>query len=174
MRRHALIAGFFLLVALPLARAQDSAAPRRGFLNRMLHPFGSSEKIPQYHNPKLSGLQLSIALPDEPIKLSEVRQLPVTVHLTNLGKRAVELSFPTEQRIEILLHDSAGRTVTRWSDNRAFQQKAATILINPKEHLEYDETIATRELSPGRVFTVEVTVPAYPELDAHRKAIAAP
>ena len=103
-----------------------------------------------------------------------MRQLPVTVHLANRGDKAVELSFPTDQRIEILLHDAAGRVVTRWSDNRAFQPTPATILVNPGEHLEYVETIATRELSPGRVFTVEVTVPAYPELDAQRKSIAAP
>ena len=30
-----------------------------------------------------------------------------------------------------------------------------------------------RELTPGKVFAVEVTVPAYPELDTQRKSIAA-
>jgi len=86
----------------------------------------------------------------------------------------VELNFPSEQRIEILLHDSSGRVVTRWSENRAFADTRATVLINPNEHVDYSETIATRELAPGRVFTVEVTVPAYPELDARRKSLAAP
>jgi hypothetical protein len=86
----------------------------------------------------------------------------------------VQLIFPTEQRIEILLHDSTGRVVTRWSDNRAFEEQPSTLLINPGEHVEYSETIATRELSPGKVFAVEVVVPAYPELDAQRKSIAAP
>ena len=113
-------------------------------------------------------------LPQEPVKLSEVRQLPVRVTLTNRGDRAVELNFPSEQRIEILLHDAAGRVVTRWSDNRAFAEHVGTILINPNEHVEYSETIATRELVPGKVFTVEVTVPAYPELDAKRKSLTAP
>jgi hypothetical protein len=86
----------------------------------------------------------------------------------------VELLFPTEQRIEILLHDSTGRVVTRWSENRAFAEKPATLLINPNEHVEYSETIATRELEPGKVFTVEVNVPAYPELHTQRKSMAAP
>jgi hypothetical protein len=173
MRRSVLCATLFLVAATSLIRAQ-TPAPKRNLLDRVLHPFGSSEKIPNYDNPKLNGLQLSIDLPDEPIKLAEVRQLPVTVRLTNVGKRAVELSFPTEQRIEILLHDSSGRIVTRWSENRAFSSTPGMVLINPDEHLEYAETIATRELSPGRVFTVEVTMPAYPELDVKRKAIAAP
>lgn len=174
MRRSALLATLFLLATTTLLQAQQTPAPKRGLLSRVLHPFGSSQKVPKYDNPKLTGLQLSIDLPDEPIKLTEVRQLPVTVRLTNVGKRAVELSFPTEQRIEILLHDSNGRVVTRWSENRAFAPTPSITLINPNEHLEWSETIATRELSPGRVFTVEVTVPAYPELDVKRKAIAAP
>ncbi|MGH8163428.1 MAG: BsuPI-related putative proteinase inhibitor [Rhodanobacteraceae bacterium] len=148
--------------------------PKRGLLGRLLHPFSSSEKIPTYRNSKLNGLELTVTLPSEPVKLNETRQLPVTVRLVNRGDRAVELSLPTEQRIDIYLRNAAGRTVTRWSDNRAFESNPATILINPGEHLEYSETIATRELSPGKVFTVEAIVPAYPELDAKRKSIAAP
>ena len=174
MRRIAVFAALLLLAAPALAPAQESSARKRGLLGRLLHPFGSSEKIPEYRNPKLRGLQIGIELPPEPIRLSEMRQLPVTVRLLNRGNRAIELSFPTDQRIEILLHDAAGRIVTRWSDNRAFQPTPTTVLINPNEHLEYSETIATRELSPGRVFTVEVTIPAYPELGAQRKSIAAP
>lgn len=167
---------FFLLLACAVAApAQEPTPARRGLFDRLLHPFGSSSgKVPEYRNRKLNGLLLSIELPPEPVNLSETRQLPVTVRLTNVGKRAVELSFPTEQRIDIYLHDASGKVVNRWSDNRAFDPTPATILINPEEHLQYDETIATRDLSPGRVFTVEAVVPAYPELDVKRKAIAAP
>ena len=170
MRRTPLVAALLLGIATSFASAQE----KRGLLGRLFHPFSSSEKLPQYRNPKLRGLVLSLQLPAEPVKLSEMRQLPVTIHLTNRGTRAIELSFPTDQRIEILLHDAAGRVVTRWSDNRAFETTPATILINPNEHLEYSETIATRDLAPGKVFTVEATVPAYPELDTKRKSIAAP
>lgn len=174
MRRTPLLAALILLAAPALACAQERSVSKRGWLGRMIHPFGSSEKIPEYRNAKLRGLQLSVQLPPEPVKLSETRQLSVTVSLTNRGDHAVELSFPTAQRIEIYLHDAAGRVVTRWSDNRAFEATPATILVNPNEHLEYSETIATRELAPGRVFTVEALVPAYPELDVKRKSLAAP
>jgi hypothetical protein len=157
-----------------LAPASDAPAQeKRGWLGRVLHPFSSTEKIPQYNNPKLRGLLLSVELPLEPVKLSEVRQLPVRVLLTNRADRAVELNFPSEQRIEILLRDAAGQVVTRWSENRAFADQAGTLLINPGEHVEYSETIATRELVPGKVFTVEAMVPAYPELDVRRKSMAA-
>lgn len=173
MRRTARWTAIFLLGAATFASAQDQ--PKRGFFGRLLHPFSSSsEKLPQYRDKKLRGLVLSMQLPSEPVNLSETRQLPVTVDLTNRGDHAIELNFPTEQRIDIYLHDSSGRVATRWSDNRAFQATPIMILLNPNEHLQYDETIATRDLSPGRVFTVEAVVPAYPELDAKHKLLAAP
>jgi hypothetical protein len=169
MRLTLLCATLILFAGIIDARAQE----KRSWLSRVMHPFGSAEKVPEYKNPKLRGLVLAVEIPQEPVRLSEVRQLPVHVTLTNRGNQAIELNFPTEQRIEILLHDSSRRVVTRWSDNRAFEEKPGTLLINPGEHVEYSETIATRELTPGKVFTVEVTVPAYPELDAQRKSIAA-
>ena len=169
MRLTFVLAALIFLAAATAAPAQE----KRSWLGRVLHPFGSAEKIPQYKNPRLRGLVLAVELPQEPVRLSEVRQLPVRVTLTNRSDRAVELNFPNEQRIEILLHDAAGRVVNRWSDNRAFAETVGTILINPSEHIEYSETIATRDLTPGKVFTVEVTLPAYPELDVRRKSIAA-
>lgn len=170
MRRIFFLVPLLLFAAVSVAPAQD----KRSWVGRLFHPFGTSEKIPEYKDRKLRGLVLAVELPAEPIKLSEMRQLPVRVTLTNRGDRAAELSFPSEQRIEILLHDSAGRVVTRWSENRAFEEQPGNLLINPTEHVEYSETIATRELVPGKVFAVEVLVPAYPELDVQRKSIAAP
>ena len=173
MRRTPLLAALIFCAAAPFSEADD-AAPKRGLFGRLLHPFSSSTKVPEYRNSKIRGLVLALQLPDEPIKLSEVRQLPVQISLTNRGDRAVELNFPTAQRVEIYLRDAAGRIVTRWSDNRAFEATQASILINSGEHLEYAETIATRDLIPNKVFTVEVMVPAYPELDTKRKSLTAP
>jgi hypothetical protein len=170
MRRTLSCAALLLLATAIVASAQE----KRSWFNRLTHPFGSSEKIPTYKDPRIRGLALTVELPSEPLKLAEERQLPVHVILTNRSDRAVELQFPTTQRIEILLHNSSGEVVTRWSENRAFEERPATLLINPHEHVEYAETIATRELEPGKVFTVEVQVPAYPELRAQRKGIAAP
>lgn len=174
MRRTLVFAALILFCAAIVAPAQEPTPRKRNWLSRMLHPLGHSERLPQYKNPKIRGLVLDLQLPPQPIRLSETRQLPVNVRLTNRGDRAVELRFPTEQRIEIYLRDAAGDIVTRWSDNRAFEANATSILINPNEHLEYSETIATRDLAPNKVFTVEVSMPAYPELDATRKSLTAP
>ena len=170
---------FFLIMGVAaVAFGQDTAPTatpiRRGsWFGRILHPF-SSEPIPQYKDPKLRGLALDLQLAPQTVKLSEVRQLAVKLTLTNRSKHPIPLEFLTNQRIEIYLRDSAGDTLTKWSDNHAITQKSAVVLINPQEHVEYNETIATRELTPNKVFIAEVFFPQYPELRVRQKFLAVP
>ena len=121
-----------------------------------------------------SGDQLTVWVPTEPIRLSEVRQLRVHVALTNLSGNPIALDFPTSQRIDIQLLNPAGEVLTRWSENRAFTEEIGNVLINPQEQIVYNETIATRELQPGRVYSVEVFFPKYSELRARQKFMTAP
>jgi hypothetical protein len=122
----------------------------------------------------LRGLALDLQIAPQTVKLSEVRQLGIKLALTNQSKRPVTLEFPTNQRIEIYLRNSAGDVLTKWSDNHAMTDKPATVLINPQEHVEYNETIATRDLTPNKVFIAEVFFPKYPELRVRQKFLAAP
>ncbi|MGH8099888.1 MAG: BsuPI-related putative proteinase inhibitor [Chthoniobacterales bacterium] len=163
-----------------VAAPEDQPLPppksqKRSWFSRILHPFGSPKRTaPEYRDQRLRGLVLDLQISPAVIKLSEVRQLEVRVTVTDLGKRAVELDFPDDQRIEILLRDGAGTVLTRWSDNHAVSPKPGTLLINPGEHIEYNETIATRELTPNKVFTLEVFFPKYPELRIRQKFLTAP
>jgi hypothetical protein len=147
---------------------------KRGWLGRMLHPFSSSTRLPEYSDPRLRGLALRLELSPQPVKLSEVRLLDVRVTLSNLSKHPVDLQFPNEQRIEIHLLSSTEHVLTKWSDNHAFAEKPGTILINPEEHIEYNERIATRDLTPNTVFIAEVFFPRYPELRIRQKFLTAP
>ena len=151
----------------------STPARRRGWLSRLLHPF-SPEIVPQYKDPRLRGLALDLLLTPQTVKLSEIRQLGVKVTLANLSKRPIPLDFPTNQRIEIYLRDSGGQILAKWSDNHAIVDKPVTILINPQERVEYSETIATRELTPNKVFSAEVFFPPYPELRIRQKFLAVP
>src|ERR1700756_2832107 len=148
-------------------------ARKRGWLSRILHPF-SPEVVPQYKDPRLRGLALDLQITPQAVKLSEVRQLDVKVTLANLSKRPVALDFPTSQRIEIYLMNSAGEVLTKWSENHAIAEKPATILINPSERIEYNETISTRELTPNKVFIAEVFFPQFLELRIREKFLAVP
>ena len=95
--------------------------------------------------------------------------MEVKLTVTNMGNHMIPLDFPTDQRIEIYLRNSAETILTKWTDNHAVSEKPATVLVNPQEHVEYNETIATRDLAPNKVFIVEVFFPQYPELRIRQK-----
>ena|SRR6476619_5567918 len=163
-------------LAARLFAQEPSATPekRGGWFTRMLHPFQSSNPAPNYKDARLRGLVLELKVAPEPVKLSEVRQLQVNLVLKNVAKRAVVLDFPSEQRFEIYLRNSTEAILTIWSDNHAFEDKAGTVLINPLEHIDYPASIATRDLSPNKVFIAEVFFPQYPELRIRQKFMTAP
>jgi hypothetical protein len=154
--------------------AQEPTPEKRGWLSRLLHPFQSSNPAPEYKDSRLRGLLLELKLSPQPVKLSEVRQLQVGTMLSNVSKRAVVLDFPTEQRFEIYLRNSSEAILTIWSDNHAFEEKPGTVLINPAERVDYPTTIATRDLTPNKVFICEVFFPQYPELRVRQKFMTAP
>ena len=159
----------------PPAPLPTATPPRRGWLGRMLHPFSGGAAPPQQiRDPKLRGLVLNLQVTPQTVKLSEVRQLQVKLMVTNQGKRVVTLDFPSEQRIDIYLMNSAERVLTKWSENHAFKDKPGTLLINPREQIEYNETISTRELTPDKVYIAEAFFPKYPELRARQKFLTAP
>jgi hypothetical protein len=174
-QRVVLLLLVFAIVGRSLGQEAASTAtpPKRGWLGRMIHPF-SSERIPQYKDPRLRGLALDLQITPRTIKLSEVRQLGIKLTVTNQSKRPASLEFPTNQRIEIYLRYSGGEILTKWSDNHAIAEKPGTVLINPQEHVEYNETIATRDVTPNRVFIAEVFFPKYPELRIQQKFLAVP
>jgi Intracellular proteinase inhibitor len=176
-----------LATATPSATPASSAAPvgtpapittttmkKRGFFSRMLHPFSSTDVLPKYGNRKLRGLILNLQVSPQPVRLSEVRQMEVKVTVTNLGNYMINLEFPTDQRIEVQLLNSADAVLTKWSENHAIQETPGSILINPGEHIEYKAMIATRDLTPGKVFTAEVFFPKYPELRIRQKFMTEP
>src|SRR5436190_20427762 len=153
-------------------KPQPTPQKRDGWFTRILHPF-QSNPVPNYKDARLRGLLLDLKLSPQPVKLSEVRQLEVKITLSNVSKRAVELNFPTEQRIEIYLKNSSDAILTTWSDNHRFDANTGSVLINPGEHIYYPETIATRELTPNKVFVAEVFFPQYPELRVRQKFLTA-
>src|ERR1043166_3240715 len=129
--------------AAPPIQSPPAKSQKRGWFGRILHPFGSSKRVlPEYKDPRLRGLVLELKTSPETVRLSEVRQLEVKVTLANEGKRSIELDFVDDQRIEIYLMNSSETVLTKWSDNHAITPKPGTLLINPGEHVEYNETIA--------------------------------
>jgi hypothetical protein len=173
------VASLFLLILLGAQSfaqgpALTSTPKKRSWLGRMLHPFSSSAPGPQYRDERLRGLVLDLKIAPQPVKLSEVRQVEIKAILSNVGKFPITLDFTTDQRIEIYLRNSAESILTKWSDTHAISEKAGTIVVNPNEQVEYRESIATREMTPNKVFSAEVFFPKYPEIRARQKFMTAP
>jgi hypothetical protein len=172
------VASLVLVLAVAVGVFGQEATPtsttqKRGWLGRIFHPF-SSTSISQYKDPRLRGLALDLLVTPQTAKLSESRQLDIKLTLTNQSKRTITLDFPTNQRIEVYLMNTAETVLTKWSDNHAITEKPGTVLINPQEHIEYNEMITTRDLTPNKVFIAEVFFPQYPELRIRQKFLTAP
>jgi hypothetical protein len=95
--------------------------------------------------------------------LDDRREVTVTFIVENHTNKLVKLDFPTSQRIEILVRDSSGKVIEKWSDDRAFQDVSGVVMINPGEHIQYEEKIATRDMQPGQTYVVEASMANNPE-----------
>jgi hypothetical protein len=95
--------------------------------------------------------------------LDDRRELAVTFSVENKTGRLVKLDFPTSQRIEILVRDPNGKVLEKWSDDRAFTDESGVVMINPDEHIQYEEKIATRDMQPGKTYPIEASLANNPE-----------
>jgi hypothetical protein len=95
--------------------------------------------------------------------------IKITFSVHNHGKKTYTLSFPTAQRWDFRILDSAGTAVYVYSDNCEFEQKVGTSMVNNDDKLVYAETVEfgdlTAPLAPG-TYTVQSVLANYPEMRA--------
>ncbi|MCE9610440.1 MAG: hypothetical protein K8R23_09630 [Chthoniobacter sp.] len=142
-------------------------------LHRLLHPFG---KLPPEPAPKSKALpgELAMGLTLEPaaLRLSETHEVKVTVTLANQGRKLVQLSFPTTQRIEVVLKNKSGKKLVQWSEDHVFTPDPTLVAINRGERLEYSATVSTRDMVAGESYTVEAFFPNFEQF--RQEAILVP
>ncbi len=114
-------------------------------------------------NPVSSFRQLEVAVRIKPegARLSTTHSLETTVLITNSSDRSVQLSFPTSQRVEIVMKTEDGKVIQRWSDDQRIEREPSFIAINPRERLEYLTTLSTRNMVAGKTYTIEASMPGY-------------
>jgi len=151
----------------------DTAADEPGMLGRMwnstqkLNPFdrGLKPRAAKERKPvNLKSIIAQVTVDPAAPKLSEQRQMNVTLRLTNKGKRLAQLEFPTTQRVEGILRDKIGNVIERWSEDHSFEKESGVVSINPGERVEYTMSIATREMTAGETYTVEASLVQYETL----------
>jgi Intracellular proteinase inhibitor len=114
--------------------------------------------------------QLAVGITLDPlqVKLPATRSLLVKVAVTNKGKYAAQLDFPTTQRIEVLVKSDTGKVLSRWSEDQKVEREQGFVVLNPDERLEYSAMISTREMRAGQSYVIEAYLPDFDRLRASR------
>jgi len=162
-----------LMVLLPSIQADETQPEQKpGLVSRMTNVFHhSGATVDRNGAVQTKNLMLKMELSPLPLKLSETRQLKVTLSISNKSKKTVRLEFPTTQRFEILVRDKSGKQVVQWSEDQVFETEQTIVTINPNEHVQYDATVATRDLSAGNGYVVEAFFPKYKELKIQKSIL---
>ncbi len=114
--------------------------------------------------PKAPPLEATVRLDPDEVVLADRRDVRVLFTVRNTTKRIRRLDFPTAQRIELVALAPDGQRIFLWSEDRLFDPKPATVVINPRERVEYEATVPTRDMKVGSSYAVEVGVVGYPEV----------
>lgn len=85
----------------------------------------------------------------------------VSLRVTNEADHAVEIDFPSGKTHDVVILDSTGHEVWRWSEGRMFTQAVRNTLLGANESVTYEET-----WNPGRL-TGDFTAVARLESNNH-------
>jgi hypothetical protein len=103
-------------------------------------------------------IALSVILEPAQFDLKERREITVTLTLTNGSDRQIRITFPTSQRIELLLKDKTGKVIERWSHDRSFAPLEEVVAVNPHESIAYSQRLPTREMRRLETYTLEASL----------------
>ena len=76
-------------------------------------------------------------------------------HVMNAGTKRLEVNFPSGQTHEVVVVDSLGREVFRWSKGRMFTQSLQNKVLHASDTLDYD---AVWENAPAGKYTAIATL----------------
>ena len=95
--------------------------------------------------------------------------LKITFTVHNHSKKTYTLSFPTAQRWDFRIVNSAGTAIYTYTDDHDFVQTVGSSMVNQDDKLTYSESIEFDDLStplvPGN-YTVDAVLANYPEIKA--------
>jgi intracellular proteinase inhibitor BsuPI len=158
------------VLAVSGAHASEEQPKKPGIISRVMNVF-HGKKQDDKAAAKSKNFSIAVQVAPQPLKLSDTRQVAVTVVLTNKSKKFVQLEFPTTQRIEVLIRDRTGKLVTQWSEDQRFENAPSYVSLNPGERVEYSVNLPTRDLKAGQEYLVEGFFPNFEDLKAHKALV---
>jgi len=95
--------------------------------------------------------------------------IKITFSVHNHAKKTYTLSFPTAQRWDFRIVNSAGGVVYTYTDDHEFVQVVGSSMVNFDDKLVYTESVDFDDMSlpltPG-TYTVQAIMSNYPEMNA--------
>jgi len=109
-----------------------------------------------------------LSVEPERFALQDRREVSATYSIFNNTRKITRIEYPTTQRIDILTYDNAGKVIERWSDDRAFIPEEGIVILNPKERIEYQEKVPTRDMKAGESYRIEAKAMTDPSFVVER------
>lgn len=189
------ISGFFLcfilLTAFDTAFAIDinpskDTVPRSSWDtggNRFTIFNGDPKRIQRANAVDPKSFDSKVEVTPNPLSLTTVKSvgpnpsIKITFSVHNHAKKTYTMSFPTAQRWDFRIINSAGTVIYTYSDNCEFEQKIGSSMVNQDDTLVYTESVDFNDLNapltPG-TYTVEAILANYPEMNAKTQLTVQP
>jgi len=114
--------------------------------------------------PVYYGVEMRLKIVPEFVRLSETRSLEAHLLLINRSRKPVNLIFSDSRKYDFILRDASGKKLVQWSDDQPLTQTESYVIINPGERAEFVGNISTRDMSAGRLYTLEAMVIGYDKM----------
>lgn len=146
------------------------AAPRNGSADTWGNRFADlvDPVVPDSLRIGGKGPALSPEVRVDPVEfpLAERREVRVVFSVKNTTGRAERLEFSTAQRYDLSVVGPDGKRVYQWSEDRTFEPVFASVIVNPRERIEYETAVPTRDMVAGGIYRVEAGLTGFPETTA--------
>ena len=110
------------------------------------------------------GVEMRLKIVPEFVRLSDTRSLEAHLLLINRSRKPVNLIFSDSRKYDFILRDASGKKLVQWSDDQPVTQTESYVIINPSERAEFVGNISTRDMSAGRLYTLEAMVVGYDKM----------
>lgn len=115
---------------------------------------------------RLPALQAEVSANPVEFPLAERREVPVVFSVRNTTKKTERLEFSTMQRFDLTVIAPDGKRIYQWSEDRSFEPVVASVVVNPRERIQYEASVPTRDMQAGGIYRVEAGLTGFPETTA--------
>jgi hypothetical protein len=144
---------------------------------------GDPKRIQRANAVDAKSFDTKVDISPSPLSLKAVKavapnpSIKITFSVHNHAKRTYTLSFPTAQRWDFRILNSAGTAVYVYSDNCQFEQSVGSSMVNNDDKLVYTESVdfddLLQPLEPG-TYTIQTVLANYPEMHAQAQLTVQP